>query len=262
MMTSSITIIYPDGTRQPVSKGSTAGEALALTGLRRSDEVIAALVNGKPMDLAYRLEADATVAPVTFEMHEGHEVYRHSSAHIMAQAVKDLFPTAKLTIGPPIEEGFYYDFAYERPFTPEDLEKIEARIKEIIRANQPFQRREMKREKAIEFFRQRGEDYKCEMIQGFTDDTVSVYDQGGLIDLCRGPHVPSTGHIHAIKLLTAAGAYWRGDERNPMLQRIYGTSFAIKELLDAYLHKVEEIKKRDHRKLGRELDLMAVIDEV
>src|SRR3989442_12386928 len=195
-------------------------------------------------------------------MREVKEVYRHSSAHIMAQAVKDLFPTAKLTIGPPIEEGFYYDFAYERPFTPEDLEKIEARIQEIIRANRPFQRREMKREEAIEFFRQRGEDYKCEMIQGLTDDTVSGNDQGGLIDLCRGPHVPSTGHIHAIKLLTAAGAYWRGDERNPMLQRIYGTSFPTKELLDAYLHNLEEIKKRDHRKLGKELDLIAVSDEV
>jgi threonyl-tRNA synthetase len=224
--------------------------------------VIAALVNGKPVDLSRPLEADADIRPVTFELPEGKEVYRHSSAHIMAQAVKDLFPAAKLTIGPPIEEGFYYDFAYERPFTPEDLEKIEARIQEIIRANQSFRRREMKRAEAIEFFRQRGEDYKCEMIQGFTDDTVSVYDQGGLIDLCRGPHVPSTGHVHAIKLLTAAGAYWRGDERNPMLQRIYGTSFPTKELLDAYLHKLEEIKKRDHRKLGRELDLIAVSDEV
>jgi threonyl-tRNA synthetase len=180
----------------------------------------------------------------------------------MAQAVKDLFPTAKLTIGPPIEEGFYYDFAYERPFTPEDLEKIEARIQEIIKANKPFQRGEMSREKAIEFFRQRGEDYKCEMIQGFAEPSVSVYDQGGLIDLCRGPHVPSAGSIHAIKLLTAAGAYWRGDERNPMLQRIYGTSFPTKELLDAYLHKLEEIKKRDHRKLGKELDLILVTDEV
>jgi threonyl-tRNA synthetase len=180
----------------------------------------------------------------------------------MAQAVKDLFPTAKLTIGPPIEEGFYYDFAYERSFTPEDLEKIEARIQEIIKANKPFQRSEMSREKAIEFFRQRGEDYKCEMIQGFAEPSVSVYDQGGLIDLCRGPHVPSAGSIHAIKLLTAAGAYWRGDERNPMLQRIYGTSFPTKELLDAYLHKLEEIKKRDHRKLGKELDLILVTDEV
>ncbi|TLY25577.1 MAG: threonine--tRNA ligase, partial [Nitrospirae bacterium] len=154
----------------------TAGEALALPSGKLPEGVIAALVDGKPVDLSRPLEADADIRPVTFEMPEGKEVYRHSSAHIMAQAVKDLFPPAKLTIGPPIEEGFYYDFAYERPFTPEDLEKIEARIQEIIRANQPFRRREMKREEAIKFFRQRGEDYKCEMIQGFTDDTVSVYD--------------------------------------------------------------------------------------
>ncbi len=240
----------------------TAGDALALPSGKLPAGVIAALVEGKPVDLTHRLEADARIGPVTFDMPEGKEVYRHSSAHIMAQAVKDLFPTAKLTIGPPIEEGFYYDFAYERPFTPEDLEKIEGRIQEIIKANKPFQRSEMKREEAIEFFKRRGEDYKCEMIEGFTDPTVSVYDQGGLIDLCRGPHVPSTGHIHAIKLLTAAGAYWRGDERNPMLQRIYGTSFPTRELLDAYLHKLEEIKKRDHRKLGKELDLIAVTDEV
>ncbi len=240
----------------------TAGDALALPSGKLPAGVIAALVEGKPVDLTHRLEADARIGPVTFDMPEGKEVYRHSSAHIMAQAVKDLFPTAKLTIGPPIEEGFYYDFAYERPFTPEDLEKIEGRIQEIIKANKPFQRSEMKREEAIEFFKRRGEDYKCEMIEGFTDPTVSVYDQGGLIDLCRGPHVPSTGYIHAIKLLTAAGAYWRGDERNPMLQRIYGTSFPTRELLDAYLHKLEEIKKRDHRKLGKELDLIAVTDEV
>jgi len=240
----------------------TAGDALALPSGKLPDGVIAALVDGKPVDLTRRLEADAHIGPVTFDMPEGKEVYRHSSAHIMAQAVKDLFPTAKLTIGPPIEEGFYYDFAYERPFTPEDLEKIEGRIQEIIKANKPFQRSEMKREEAIKFFKQRGEDYKCEMIEGFPDPTISVYDQGGLIDLCRGPHVPSTGYIHAIKLLTAAGAYWRGDERNPMLQRIYGTSFPTKELLDAYLHRLEEIKKRDHRKLGKELDLIAVTDEV
>ena len=258
----SISLTYPDGTRQNAPKGITAGEALALPSGKLPEGVIAALVDGKPVDLAHRLETDATLAPVTFEMPEGKEVYRHSSAHIMAQAVKDLFPNAQLTIGPPIEEGFYYDFAYERPFTPEDLEKIEARIQEILKADRPFRRSEMSREEAIAFFKQRGEHYKCEMIQGFADPSVSIYDQGGLIDLCRGPHVPSTGHIHAIKLLTAAGAYWRGDERNPMLQRIYGTSFPTQKELDAYLHKLEEIKKRDHRKLGKELDLIAVTDEV
>ncbi len=260
--TAAISLTYPDGTTKNAPSGMTAGEALALPGGKLPGGVIAALVDGRPVDLACRLEADARIAPVTFDMPEGREVYRHSSAHIMAQAVKDLFPTAKLTIGPPIEDGFYYDFAYERPFTPEDLEKIEVRIREIIKADKPFQRSEMSREQAIEFFSRRGEDYKCELIRGFADPSVSVYDQGGLIDLCRGPHVPSAGAIHAIKLLTSAGAYWRGDERNPMLQRIYGTSFPTRELLDAYLHKLEEIKKRDHRKLGKELDLISVTDEV
>lgn len=262
-ISSSIVVQFPDGSRRTAPKGITAGEALALAGGMVPEGVIAALVNGTLVDLARPLETDATIAPVTFEMPEGKEVYRHSSAHIMAQAVKDLFPTAKLTIGPPIEDGFYYDFAYHRPFTPEDLEKIEASIQEILRADRPFQRTDMSREQAIAFFKERGEDFKCEMIQGFTDERVSLYTQGGeFVDLCRGPHVPSTGRIHAIKLLTSGGAYWRGDERNPMLQRIYGTSFPTRQELDAYLHKLEEIKKRDHRKLGKELELISVSDEV
>ena len=260
--TSSIVLDFPDKSRKRVPKGITAGEALAFPGGKISDEVIAALVDGKPVDLSYRLETDATIGPVTFAMSEGKEVYRHSSAHVMAQAVKDIFPTAKLTIGPPIEDGFYYDFEYERPFTPEDLARIEARIQEILKADRPFRRSEMSRDQAVAFFRDRGEDFKCEMIQGFADQTVSLYTQGEFVDLCRGPHVPSTGRIHAIKLLSAAGAYWRGDERNPMLQRIYGASFPTQEELDAYLHKLEEIKKRDHRKLGKELGLIAVTDEV
>jgi threonyl-tRNA synthetase len=255
-----ITVTFLDGSVKKTSKGTTVGEALPQRG--ESGEVIAALVDGKPVDLAYRLESDATIGPVTFEMPGGKEVYRHSSSHIMAQAVKDLFPTAKLTIGPAIEEGFYYDFAYERPFTPEDLQKIATRIQEIIRADRPFVRMEMSRRQAMEFFKERGEDYKCEMIEGFVDEMISAYDQGGLVDLCRGPHVPSTGHIHAIKLLTSAGAYWRGDERNPMLQRIYGTSFPTQKALDAYLHTLEEIKKRDHRKVGKELELISMTDEV
>jgi threonyl-tRNA synthetase len=261
-MAGAIVVTYPDGSQRTLAKGITAGQALTPAGGKLSDDVIASMINGKPTDLATQLEADVTIAPITFAMPEGKEVYRHSSAHVMAQAVKDLFPTAKLTIGPPIDEGFYYDFEYERAFTPEDLEKIEARIQEIIKADRPFVRSEMSRQDAIEFFQRRGEDYKCEMISGFPDDTVSVYDQGGLIDLCRGPHVPSTGRIHAIKLLTSAGAYWRGDERNPMLQRIYGTSFPTKKELDDYLQKLEEIKKRDHRKLGKELELISVNEEI
>ncbi len=260
--TVSIALVYPDGHHTTAPKGISAGEALALPTGKLPQGVIAALVNGAAVDLAAPLESDAEIRPVTFDMPEGKEVYRHSSAHIMAQAVKDLFPTAQLTIGPPIEEGFYYDFAYERPFTPEDLAKIESRIQEILKADRPFRRREMSRGEAIHFFKDRGEHYKCELIQGFSDETVSVYDQGGLVDLCRGPHVPSTGCIHAIKLLTSAGAYWRGDERNPMLQRIYGTSFPTQKELDAYLQKLEEIKKRDHRKLGKELELISVNDEI
>ena len=260
--TVSIALVYPDGHHTTAPKGIPAGEALALPTGKLPQGVIAALVNGAAVDLAAPLESDAEIRPVTFDMPEGKEVYRHSSAHIMAQAVKDLFPTAQLTIGPPIEEGFYYDFAYERPFTPEDLAKIESRIQEILNADRPFRRREMSRGEAIHFFKDRGEHYKCELIQGFSDETVSVYDQGGLVDLCRGPHVPSTGCIHAIKLLTSAGAYWRGDERNPMLQRIYGTSFPTQKELDAYLQKLEEIKKRDHRKLGKELELISVNDEI
>ncbi len=261
-ISSSIVVQFPDGSRRTAPQGLTAGEALALAGGTVPEGVIAALVDGNPVDLARRLETDAAIAPVTFEMPEGKEVYRHSSAHIMAQAVKELFPTAKLTIGPSIEDGFYYDFAYHRSFTPEDLEKIEARIQEILRADRPFQRTDMSRERAVAFFKERGEDFKCEMIQGFTDERVSLYTQGEFVDLCRGPHVPSTGRIHAIKLLTSGGAYWRGNERNPMLQRIYGTSFPTKQELDAYLHKLEEIKKRDHRKLGKELELISVSDEV
>ncbi len=228
-----------------------------------SDAVIAALVNGAPMDLSAPLTEDASIEPLTFESPEGKEVYRHSSTHIMAQAVKEVFPTAQLTIGPAIEDGFYYDFAFDRPFTPEDLEKIEARALEIIKADRPFTRIEMPREQGIQFFRERGEHYKVEIIEHFEDRTVSLYDQGaGFVDLCRGPHLPSTGRVGAFKLLTTGGAYWRGDERNPMLQRIYGTSFPTRAELDAYLNRLEEIKRRDHRKLGKELDLFTIQDDI
>ncbi|MGD9852050.1 MAG: threonine--tRNA ligase [Nitrospirales bacterium] len=208
------------------------------------------------------VETDGTLEPLTFDVPDGKEVYRHSSTHIMAQAVKECFPTAQMTIGPAIEEGFFYDFAFERPFTPEDLEKIEARALEIIQRNLPVSRREFSKEEAIEFFKNRGEPYKVELIQGFPDgEPVSAYTQGDFVDLCRGPHLPSTGYVKAFKLLNSAGAYWRGDERNPMLQRIYGTSFPSDKALKAHLHKLEEIKRRDHRKLGKELDLFSIQDE-
>ena len=185
---------------------------------------------------------------------------RHSTAHLMAQAVKQLFPEVKVTIGPAIEDGFYYDFAKPTPFTPEDLERIEKRMRELAKADQPFVRTEMSRDEAVRFFEARGEPFKVEIIQGIDAPTVSLYKQGDFIDLCRGPHVASTGQIQNFKLLSSSGAYWRGDEKNPMLQRIYGTAWLTKEELDQYLWRLEEAKKRDHRKLGRELDLFEFHD--
>ena len=185
---------------------------------------------------------------------------RHSTSHVMAQAVKRLFPGVKVAIGPAIEDGFYYDFAKPEPFTPEDLEKIEAVMRDIVKADLPFERRELPRGEAITLFRQRGETFKVEILEGIDADTVSLYRQGDFEDLCRGPHVLSTGHIKAFKLLSSSGAYWRGDERNPMLQRIYGTAWQTQEDLDRYLWRLEEAKKRDHRKLGRELDLFVFHD--
>ncbi|MEK7268870.1 MAG: threonine--tRNA ligase, partial [Nitrospirota bacterium] len=227
-----------------------------------SREVLAVKLNGVPTDLNTVLTEDASLEPITFESPEGKDVYRHSSTHIMAQAVKEVFPSAQLAIGPAIEDGFYYDFAFERPFTPEDLEKIETRAHEIIKTDRPFKRMEMPRQDAIRFFKERGESYKVDILEHVEDLTASLYSLGEFIDLCRGPHVPSTGRVTALKLLSGAGAYWRGDERNPMLQRIYGTSFPAQAALDAHLAKLEEIKRRDHRKLGKELDLITMQDEI
>lgn len=225
--------------------------------------MLAAKVNGQSVDLSRPLDHDATIEPLTFESAEGREVYRHSSTHIMAQAVKEVFPTAQLTIGPALDEGFYYDFAFERPFTPEDLEKIEARAKEIMKRGLAVTRSELSKQDAIKFFQDRGEAYKVELIQGFDDQSpISLYSQGEFVDLCRGPHLPTTGYVGAFKLLSTGGAYWRGDERNPMLQRVYGTSFPTQKELDAHLAKLEEIKRRDHRKLGKELDLISTQDEI
>jgi threonyl-tRNA synthetase len=243
--------------------GYTIGQALAAGGIPVGPEVLAASVNGKPTDLSAPLTADATIEPLGFDTAEGREIYRHSSTHIMAQAVKELFPTAQLTIGPALEDSFYYDFAYDRPFTPEDLDNIEQRAREIAKRKLAVTRRDLTKQEALQLFRARGEQYKVELIEGFPDrEPISVYTQGEFVDLCRGPHVPSTGYVGALKLLTTAGAYWRGDERNPMLQRIYGTSFPTKAELDAHLAKLEEIKRRDHRKVGKELDLISIQDEI
>lgn len=258
-----IHITLPDGTRKQVPAGCTVREALTPEGGRLDAKVLAAKINGEPMDLSRPLEQDATIEPLTFESAEGREVYRHSSTHIMAQAVKEVFPTVQLTIGPALDDGFYYDFAFDRPFTPEDLEKIEARAIEIMKRGLTVTRSELSKQDAIKFFQERGEGYKVELINSFDDASpISLYRQGEFVDLCRGPHLPTTGYVGAFKLLSTGGAYWRGDERNPMLQRVYGTSFPTKKELDAHLAKLEEIKRRDHRKLGKELDLITIQDEI
>jgi threonyl-tRNA synthetase len=255
-------ITLKDGPSRDLNAGETAGKVLAALGVQ-DRQVLAAKVNGQVVDLSRPLTEDATIEALRFDSAEGRDVYRHSSTHIMAQAVKELFPTAQLTIGPALEDSFYYDFAFERAFTPEDLQKIESRARDIITRDLPISRREMSKQEAIEFFKRRGEDYKVELIQGFPDgEPISVYAQGEFIDLCRGPHLPSTGQVGAFKLLTTAGAYWRGDERNPMLQRIYGTSFPTQSELDKHLARLEEIKRRDHRKVGKELDLITIQDEI
>ncbi len=247
----------PSGAEVAVPRGTTAGEALRALGERRAGEALAVKVDDRVVDLSRDLVADATVAPVFADSREGIDVLRHSSAHLLAHAVKRLFPETQVTIGPVIENGFYYDFKRAQPFTPEDLERIEATMREIASENIAVHRQEMSRQDAIALFREMGEQYKVEIIEGIPDDRVSLYSQGDFTDLCRGPHVPSTGRLRAFKLTSVAGAYWRGDERNEMLQRIYGTAFPTPKELKEHLALLEEAKRRDHRKLGRELDLFS-----
>ncbi len=247
----------PSGAEVAVPRGTTAGEALRALGERRAGEALAVKVDDRVVDLSRDLVADATVAPVFADSREGIDVLRHSSAHLLAHAVKRLFPETQVTIGPVIENGFYYDFKRAQPFTPEDLERIEATMREIASENIAVHRQEMSRQDAIALFREMGEHYKVEIIEGIPDDRVSLYSQGDFTDLCRGPHVPSTGRLRAFKLTSVAGAYWRGDERNEMLQRIYGTAFPTPKELKEHLALLEEAKRRDHRKLGRELDLFS-----
>jgi threonyl-tRNA synthetase len=208
------------------------------------------------------VDPSAVIEPVVTGSAEGLAIYRHSVSHIMAHAVKELFPEVKVTIGPSIEDGFYYDFDRDTPFSTEDLDKIEKKMLEIIKKNSPFIRKTMPRHEAMAFFKEKGEEYKIELLNEITDDDVSLYDEDGFIDLCRGPHLPRTGRVKAFKLLSVAGAYWRGDEKRKMLQRIYGTAFATKDELKAHLEFLEEVKRRDHRKVGRELDLFSMNDEI
>lgn len=217
---------------------------------------LAGRVDGRLVDLSYLLTKDCALVIITEKDPESLEIIRHSTAHLLAQAVKILFPSAQVTIGPVIEDGFYYDFAFERAFTPEDLERIEAKMQELAKANYPVSRRELPRDEAIRYFRDLGEEYKAKIIEDIpANETLSLYRQGDFEDLCRGPHVPSTGRLKAFKLTKLAGAYWRGDARNEMLQRVYGTAWADKKSLDDYLFRIEEAEKRDHRKLGKALDL-------
>ena len=252
-------ITLPDASHRDFDHPVTVGEVAAAIGAGLAKAALAGRVDGALVDTSFLIERDATLAIVTGRDADGLEVIRHSCAHLLAQAVKALFPEAQVTIGPVIEDGFYYDFAYHRPFTPEDLDAISARMLELAQADLSVTRTEMSRDAAVDYFRGIGEEYKAEIIAAIPEDqTISLYSQGDFTDLCRGPHVPSTGKIPAFKLTKVAGAYWRGDSANAMLQRVYGTAWQSKKDLDAYLLRIEEAEKRDHRKLGRRLDLFHV----
>ena len=255
-------ITLPDGSIRQFENPVTVGEVAAAIGPGLAKAALGGKVDGKLVDTSHRIASDATLAIVTDRDPEGLDLIRHSTAHLLAYAVKELFPEAQVTIGPVIENGFYYDFAYKRPFTPEDLAAIERRMAEIARQDLPVSREEWKRDDAVKFFNGIGEKYKAEIIGAIpAAEGISLYREGDFIDLCRGPHVPSTGKLKVFKLMKVAGAYWRGDSKNEMLQRIYGTAWAKKEDQDAYLTMLEEAEKRDHRRLGRQLDLFHLQDE-
>ena len=257
-----VKIILPDGSVKEYAAGTTLGEAVKQLSNSLAKKVLAANVNGELTDLREELVDGSEVAFLTFEDEGGKHTLRHTASHILAQAVKRLWPEAKLAIGPAIDKGFYYDIDMEHTLTPEDLGKIEKEMSRIVKENLPITKSVMPRQEAIEFFKAKNEDYKVELIQDLPEDAViSCYSQGDFIDLCAGPHVASTGKVKAFKLQSIAGAYWRGDEKNKMLQRIYGTAFEKKEELDAYLHMLEEAAKRDHRKLGKELGLFVIKEE-
>ena len=257
-----IAITLPDGSQREYEGPVPVMGVAESIGAGLAKAAIAGKVDGELVDLSFTIEKDAAVAIITARDAEALEIVRHSTSHLMAQAVKELFPTAEVTIGPAIDNGFYYDFKFERPFTPDDLVKIEERMHELVKKNIVIERTTMERDEAVTFFRNMGEHYKVELIEAIPQgEVISLYRQGDFIDLCRGPHVPSTGKLKVFKLMKVAGAYWRGDSKNEMLQRIYGTAWLTKADQDAYLKMLEEAEKRDHRRLGKELDLFHLQDE-
>ncbi len=257
-----LNIRLPDGSQKPFDKPVTVAEVAASIGAGLAKAALAGKVDGKLVDTSYAIDHDADVTIVTDKDPAGLDMLRHSTAHLLAHAVKELYPDAQVTIGPVIEDGFYYDFSYKRPFTPDDLAAIELRMGEIARRDIKVERHVWDRARAVDFFLKQGEIYKAKIIEAIPgNEPISLYSQGNFTDLCRGPHVPSTGKLKVFKLLKVAGAYWRGDSKNEMLQRVYGTAWAKKEDLDAYLFRIEEAEKRDHRKLGKHLDLFHTQDE-
>ena len=255
-------ITLPDGSQREFAQPVTVAEVAASIGAGLARAALAGRVNGQLVDTSHLISFDAALAIITDKDADGLDLIRHSAAHLLAYAVKELFPEAQVTIGPVIEDGFFYDFAYSRPFTPEDLVAIEKRMAELAKKDLPVTRKVLPRDEAVAYFKSIGEKYKAEIIESIpADQDVSLYSEGEFTDLCRGPHVPSTGKLKVFKLMKLAGAYWRGDSKNEMLQRIYGTAWAKKEDLDAYLFRLEEAEKRDHRKLGKQLDLFHMQDE-
>jgi len=255
-------ITLPDGSVKEFAAPVSVAEVATAIGPGLAKAALAGAVDGKVVDTSYRIDRDASLAVITAKDASGLEVLRHSTAHLLAYAVKELFPEAQVTIGPVIEDGFYYDFAFKRPFTPEDLAAIEKKMAELAKKDEPVTRKVMSRDDAVAYFKAQGEHYKAEIIASIpADQDISLYSEGAFTDLCRGPHVPSTGKLKVFKLMKVAGAYWRGDSKNEMLQRIYGTAWASKEDLDAYLIRIEEAEKRDHRRIGRQLDLFHLQEE-
>ncbi|MFZ6680337.1 threonine--tRNA ligase [Undibacterium sp. Tian12W] len=257
-----VSVKLPDGSQRQFDAPVTVAQVAASIGAGLAKAALAGRVNGKLVDTSHLIDADADLAIVTDKDADGLEVIRHSTAHLLAYAVKELYPDAQVTIGPVIENGFYYDFSYKRPFTPDDLVAIEKKMAELAKKDEPVTRKVLPRDEAVAYFKSIGEAYKAEIIESIpADQDVSLYTEGNFTDLCRGPHVPSTGKLKVFKLMKLAGAYWRGDSKNEMLQRVYGTAFAKKEDQEAYLHMLEEAEKRDHRKLGKALDLFHFQDE-